>query len=81
MGCEEGDLKLDLSKIDTTIVCGGSESIPADTSEGLIHPREATDAFALLAIHVGRFKIVIWIRGFLGVAQFGGKILLNFLLL
>lgn len=26
-------------------------------------------------------KIIIWIRGFLGATQFGGKILLNFLLL
>lgn len=68
MGRGEGEMKLDLSKIDVITVCGGIDSIPAETGERIIHPHEAVYAFSLLTIYTGRLKIVIWIRGFLGAA-------------
>lgn len=64
MGRGEDELNLDLSKINVVIVCGGIDSIPVDTVERIIHPHEAADAFAMLAIYASRLKIVIWIRGF-----------------
>lgn len=67
--CGEGELKIDLSKIEAVIVCGVIESIPAYTGEGIIHPREVVDTFSLLAIYAGNLKIVIWIRGFFGATQ------------
>jgi len=81
MGCGEGELKLDLSKIDAITICGGINSIPADTCERIIHPREAADAFALLSNYAGKLKIVIWIRGFWEQSNVGGEILLIFLIL
>ena len=46
LGRGEGELKLDLSKIDSVIVCGGIDSIPTDKCERIIHPLEYEDAFA-----------------------------------
>lgn len=40
-------------------VCGGIDSIPADTGECIIHPREAADTFALLAIYAGSGEIAV----------------------
>lgn len=40
-------------------ICGGINSIPADTGERIVHPRVATDAFALLALHTGSGEIAV----------------------
>lgn len=40
-------------------VCGGIDSIPADTGECIIRPREAADTFALLAIYAGSGEIAV----------------------
>ena len=77
MGCGEGELKLDLSKIVVVTICG-IDSIPANTGERIIHPHEAAGAFALLVIYAGMLKIVIWIRGFLGETQCWRKEFVNF---
>ena len=78
MGCGEGELNLYLSKIKVVTVCRGIDSIPPDTGEGIIHPREVANSFALHIIYVSGLMIVIWIRGILRAAQCWRRNFVNF---
>lgn len=78
LGCGEGELKLDLSKIEFVTVYGGIDSISADTGEIIIRPRDIVYAFSMLIIYIVKVKIVIWIRGFLGETQCWKRNFVNF---
>ena len=40
-------------------VCGGIDSISANTGEWIVHSREAANAFTLVALHTGSGEIVV----------------------
>ena len=49
------------SNINTLLVavCGGIDSISANTGEWIVHSREAANAFTLVALHTGSGEIVV----------------------